>query len=123
MAQPAPCRFCSPPVLSLGGSTSAAASVVETRLAGSAGRHRRRPRAARAIPVLPPETYIRYARALHLTPPAIETHRLGPLPQIFADQFGWEDMVATVARVYNSLPPEVRPKTAISARTTGKPAR
>src|SRR5439155_12900162 len=27
-----------------------------------------------AIPVLPPETYIRYTKALHLAPPAIETH-------------------------------------------------
>jgi hypothetical protein len=65
------------------------------------------------IPVLPPETYIRYTKALHLAPPAIETHKLGPLPQIFADQFGWEEMAATVARVYNSLPPEVRQAGAI----------
>jgi hypothetical protein len=66
-----------------------------------------------AIPVLPPETYIRYTQALHLGQPRLETHKLGPLPQIFADQFGWEEMVATVARVYNGLPPDVRPKTAI----------
>jgi 4-amino-4-deoxy-L-arabinose transferase-like glycosyltransferase len=73
-----------------------------------------------AIPVLPPETYIRYTQALHLAPPAIETHRLGPLPQIFADQFGWENMAATVARVYNSLPPDVRPKTAIFGQNYGQ---
>jgi hypothetical protein len=73
-----------------------------------------------AIPVLPPQTYIRYTKALHLAQPAIETHRLGPLPQIFADQFGWEEMVAVVARVYNELPAEVRPKTAIFARTYGQ---
>ena len=75
-----------------------------------------------AIPVLPPETYIRYTKALHLAPPAIETHRLGPLPQIFADQFGWEEMAATVAGVYNSLPPEVRPKTAIFGQNYGQAA-
>jgi 4-amino-4-deoxy-L-arabinose transferase-like glycosyltransferase len=73
-----------------------------------------------AIPVLPPETYIRYTQALHLAPPAIETHRLGPLPQIFADQFGWQEMAATVAGVYNSLPPEVRPKTAIFGENYGQ---
>jgi 4-amino-4-deoxy-L-arabinose transferase-like glycosyltransferase len=73
-----------------------------------------------AIPVLPPETYIRYTKALHLAPPAIETHRLGPLPQIFADQFGWEEMAATVARVYNRLPVEIRPKTAIFAQNYGQ---
>ena len=73
-----------------------------------------------AIPVLPPETYIRYTKALHLAPPPIETHRLGPLPQVFADQFGWEEMAATVARVYNNLPPEVRPKTAIFGQNYGQ---
>ena len=72
------------------------------------------------IPVLPPETYIRYTQALHLQPPRIETHKLGPLPQIYADQFGWEEMTATVAGVYNSLPPEVRVKTAIFAQTYGQ---
>jgi 4-amino-4-deoxy-L-arabinose transferase-like glycosyltransferase len=73
-----------------------------------------------AIPVLPPETYIRYTKALHLAQPAIETHKLGPLPQIFADQFGWEEMTATVARFYNSLPAEMRPKTAIFGQNYGQ---
>jgi len=73
-----------------------------------------------AVPVLPPEMYIRYTQALHLEPPRIETHRLGPLPQLYADQFGWEEMTATVARFYNSLPPEVRAKTAIFGRNYGQ---
>jgi len=64
--------------------------------------------------------YIRYTKALHLQPPRLETHRLGPLPQLFADQFGWEEMTATVARVYNSLPPEVRAKTAIFGQNYGQ---
>jgi 4-amino-4-deoxy-L-arabinose transferase-like glycosyltransferase len=73
-----------------------------------------------ALPVLPPETYIRYTQALHIGQPPIETFRLGPLPQIFADQFGWEEMAAAVARVYNSLPPEVRSKTAIFGQNYGQ---
>jgi hypothetical protein len=73
-----------------------------------------------AIPVLPPETYIRYTQALHIAQPTIETHRLGPLPQLFADQFGWEEMAATVARVYNGLPPDIRPKTAIFTQNYGQ---
>jgi hypothetical protein len=73
-----------------------------------------------AIPVLPPEMYIRYTKALHLQPPRLERHRLGPLPQLFADQFGWEEMTATVARVYNRLPPEVRAKTAIFGQNYGQ---
>ena len=65
------------------------------------------------IPLLPPETYIRYAAATHLQQPRIETHELGQLPQLFADQFGWEEMAATVAGAYEALPPDVRPKTAV----------
>jgi hypothetical protein len=73
-----------------------------------------------AIPVLPPETYIRYTKAIGLEQPRIENHQLGPLPQIFADQFGWDEMAATVARVYNGLPPDVRSRTAIFAQTYGQ---
>jgi 4-amino-4-deoxy-L-arabinose transferase-like glycosyltransferase len=72
------------------------------------------------LPVLPPETYIRYVKAMHYEQPRIETHRLGPLPQIYADQFGWSEMVAVVARAYNALAPDVRAKTAIFARTYGQ---
>jgi hypothetical protein len=72
------------------------------------------------IPVLAPETYIRYTRAIGLEQPAIETHKLGPLPQIFAQQFGWPEMVTTVAGVYNSLPVDVRRNTAIFAPDYGE---
>jgi hypothetical protein len=73
-----------------------------------------------AIPVLPPETYIQYTKAIGLEQPRIETARLGPLPQIFADQFGWDEMAAAVARVYDALPPEVRARTAIFAQSYGQ---
>jgi 4-amino-4-deoxy-L-arabinose transferase-like glycosyltransferase len=72
------------------------------------------------LPVLPPETYIRYSTALHLETPTIEKWQLGPLPQIYASEFGWEEMVATVAQVYQGLPPEVRPRTAIFAQNFGQ---
>jgi hypothetical protein len=75
-----------------------------------------------AIPVLPPETYIRYMRALHFNQPAIENFKLGPLPQILADRFGWEEMTAVVAGVYDNLPPEIRPKTAIFGQNYGEAA-
>jgi hypothetical protein len=72
------------------------------------------------LPVLPVPLYIRYAETLHLQQPAIENHRLGPLPQLYADQFGWAEMAATVARVYNGLPPEVRARTAIFGQNYGQ---
>jgi hypothetical protein len=61
-----------------------------------------------AFPLLPPETYVRYSRALGMQPPAIETHRMGPLPQLLADRFGWKEMAAEAARIYRALPPEER---------------
>jgi hypothetical protein len=73
-----------------------------------------------AIPVLSPEGYVRYTKALGFGQPAIETHEPGPLPQIFADQFGWDEMAASVARIYNALPPDVRARTAIFAQTYGQ---
>ena len=72
------------------------------------------------LPVLPPETYIRYVKATHLEQPRIENHKLGPLPQLFADQFGWEEMTAAVARVYYSLPADIRQRTAIFGQNYGQ---
>ena len=72
------------------------------------------------LPILPVEDYIRYQDKLHLGSPAIEKWQLGPLPQIYASQFGWEEMVATVAEVYQSLPPQDRAKTAIFAQNFGQ---
>jgi len=72
------------------------------------------------LPMLPPETYVRYAKAIHYDQPRIENHRLGPLPQLFADRFGWKEMAESVAKVYNALPPHVREKTAIFAQNYGQ---
>jgi hypothetical protein len=73
-----------------------------------------------SAPILPPQTYLRYQKALHLEPPKAENQPTGPLPQYFADEFGWEDMVREVARIYNGLSPEERAKTAIFANSYGQ---
>jgi hypothetical protein len=65
------------------------------------------------LPVLPVGTYIAYARALGVAPSTSEQHELGPLPQHFADMFGWPEMVATIARAYDALAPEERARCAI----------
>jgi 4-amino-4-deoxy-L-arabinose transferase-like glycosyltransferase len=68
------------------------------------------------LPVLSPEQYLRYQETLPFALPATErSHMAALLPHHYAWQFGWEEMVAAVARVYNSLPPEERAKTAIAA--------
>jgi len=42
------------------------------------------------------------------------------LPQHYADEFGWEEMVAATARIYHSLTPEEQSKTAIFAGNYGE---
>src|ERR1700731_192827 len=71
-------------------------------------------------PILPVETYIRYQRAMGLEPPKAENQPTGPLPQHFADEFGWEEMAREVGRVYSELPPEQREATAIFANSYGQ---
>jgi hypothetical protein len=67
-----------------------------------------------ALPILPVEAHIRYSAALGLKPNAGgERHRVGRLSQYYASMFGWENLVAEVARVYGSLPPEDRAKCGI----------
>ncbi len=73
-----------------------------------------------ALPVLSPESYIRYSTLMHFSPPPIQRVRLGPLPHFFADQFGWEEMTQVVAKAYNSLPADERKKTAILAGNYGE---
>jgi hypothetical protein len=71
-------------------------------------------------PILPVESFIRYQQKLGIEPPKAENEPTGSLPQYFADEFGWEDMVREVARIYNSLPPEERARTAIFANSYGQ---
>jgi hypothetical protein len=73
-----------------------------------------------SLPILSPETYIRYQRALGVEPPKAENQNTGPLPQHFADEFGWEEMAREVARVYDGLSPEERAQTAIFANSYGQ---
>ena len=72
------------------------------------------------LPVLPVDMYVRYAGALGLQPPKMEQHGDTALPQVFADRFGWQEMVAEVARVYDSLTPEEKAVTAIYTQNYGE---
>lgn len=71
-------------------------------------------------PVLEPETFIRYSRAIGMSMPQLEHRRTSALPQFFADRFGWPEMAETVARVYHSLPPEERARAAIFGQDYGQ---
>ncbi len=72
------------------------------------------------VPILPVESYIRYSELVGLRPPKMERDKDTALPQIFADRFGWKEMVAEVASVYRSLTPEEQSKTAIFAQNYGE---
>lgn len=73
-----------------------------------------------ALPVLSVENFLRYQETLGIAPPKTEVSHEGVLPQIYGDQFGWEEMTAQVAQVYNSLPPGEREKAAIFAGNYGE---
>jgi hypothetical protein len=72
------------------------------------------------LPVLPQEQFIAYQRTLGLEPPRTERHRMGVLPQHFADQHGWRELAAAVAQVYRRLPPEEQARTLIFAQNYGQ---
>jgi len=63
-----------------------------------------------ALPLLPPGDYRHYAHALRVPSGAASTenHAPSPLPIHLAGQFGWREMAAKVASVYNALPPDER---------------
>jgi len=72
------------------------------------------------FPMLTVEQYIAYAKFWHYQPPPIETHRLGPLPQIYADQFGWREMAQVVSDAYHKLPQEEQKSCAIFGQNYGQ---
>jgi len=73
-----------------------------------------------AIPILPVETFIKYEQSLPIGAPKTESHKMGPLPQLYADMFGWEQMTEVVARAYNRLSPAERAKCAIFGQNYGQ---
>ncbi len=75
------------------------------------------------LPVLPIEEFLKYQEHLPFTIPRSETsHLTAALPQYYADEFGWEDMVKVVARIYHGLSPEDQKKAAIVTSNYGQAA-
>lgn len=73
------------------------------------------------LPILPVHWYLQYQAHLPIEVPRSEHGHMGAaLPQHYADEFGWEEMVAKTARVYHGLTPEEQAKTAIFASNYGE---
>ena len=74
------------------------------------------------VPVLPVNAFLRYSRVLPYSSLA-KTERdavAAPLPQLYADMFGWENMADTVAQVYQALPAADRADCAILGGNYGE---
>jgi hypothetical protein len=73
------------------------------------------------LPIFPVETYLRYQEHLPFQIPRSEHIHMGAvLPQHYADEFGWPELVAQVARAYNSLPENERANAAIYTDNYGE---
>lgn len=72
------------------------------------------------LPILPPEKVVAYMRAIHFEPPRTETSHTAALPQHFADRFGWEEMVRSVARAYAALSPDDQRRVGIFCQNYGQ---
>lgn len=57
-----------------------------------------------ALPILPVESYIKYADRFGIGISSSEGKELAELPQHFADMFGWEELASNVSIVFMTLP-------------------
>lgn len=78
------------------------------------------PAAPMVLPLLPPERLAGYLDRIGFDPPKTEVAHAGPLPQMFGDQFGWPELAADVAKVWNGLKPEERARGGIFANNYGE---
>ena len=73
------------------------------------------------VPVLSPDGFIAYTKYLPMKLPVMEhSHARAVLPQWYADQFGWEEIVAETAQAWNRLSPGERGDCGIFAQDYGQ---
>jgi len=73
------------------------------------------------VPVLSPDAFINYVKYLPFKLPVMEhAHARAALPQWYADQFGWEEIVAETAQAWNRIPAGERSSCGIFAQDYGQ---
>ena len=73
------------------------------------------------VPVLPVDHLVKFIRFLPFNVPSPENRPAEPLiPQHYADQFGWEEMVEEINVAWQSIPPAQRSDCAIFAKNYGQ---
>jgi MFS family permease len=75
-----------------------------------------------SMPILRPQQWVDYTARLHLRDKAenSENEATGAFPQFYADRFGWQEMVDSVAHIYNSLSPADRARVGILCSNYGE---
>ncbi|HTC56703.1 MAG TPA: glycosyltransferase family 39 protein [Candidatus Sulfotelmatobacter sp.] len=73
------------------------------------------------VPVLSPNGFLAYMKTLPFKLPVMEhSHARAALPQWYADQFGWEEIVAETALAWNHIPVADRKDCGIFAQDYGQ---
>lgn len=72
------------------------------------------------VPVLPVGAFLRYSQGLPAFHVKTERDPTVPLPQLYADMFGWDTMAHVVSDVYHTIPAAERPGCAILAGNYGE---
>ncbi|HEX3354930.1 MAG TPA: glycosyltransferase family 39 protein [Terriglobales bacterium] len=73
------------------------------------------------VPILSPDHFISYMKHLPFKIPHMEHHHAAAiLPQWYADQFGWQEIVAETAQAWNRIPVEERSDCGIFAQDYGQ---
>jgi hypothetical protein len=73
------------------------------------------------VPILPIEQFVSYMQRLPIKVPRSEhSHMRAVLPQYYADQFGWDEIVDEVVVAWNKIPNEERKDCGIFAQDYGQ---
>ena len=73
------------------------------------------------VPLLSPDHFLAYAKTLPVKLPVNEhSHARVPLPQWYADQFGWKEIADQTAVAWNRIPPAERADCGIFAQDYGQ---
>lgn len=75
-----------------------------------------------AMPMMPVEKFIAYEHVLGAVPERTETAAVNDLPQQYSDMFGWPELAAAVAEVYNSIPAGQRGSCGVYGKNYGEAA-
>jgi hypothetical protein len=75
-----------------------------------------------AVPILPIEQFISYENSTGNRPHAEERSSVTDLPQYYADQFGWTEMVDSIAVAVHQLSPDEQAHCVIYVRNYGEAA-